>query len=330
MTVAWEVLTGRRSPPFFDTPLCERAVDASLGVIVHSRYIESRIRESSPDARVRVIPMPMPLGPEKADKVALRRQLGLPPTAFIVGSLGEATHHKRLEIVLRAFARLAARRPEAVYVIAGHVAPGLDLAAQAERLGVGRRVRITGTLSADLFAATLGAVDVSVNLRYPTAGETSAAALRSLAAGLPTIVSDLGANQELPGSCCFKLPLGGEEELLLAAVLEKLAGNGALRTGLGAAGRRYIAKEHAPARAARDYILFVEEVLNSPSALAKPRSGGHEAQASALIKEVAGRMREIGLGQENQALLEDVAEALKILEGGMKMPRASEPKGMEG
>jgi len=41
-------------------------------------------------------------------------------------------------------------------------------------------------------------------------------------------------------------------------------------------------------------------------------------------------MREIGLGQENQALLEDVAEALKILEGGMKMPRASEPKGMEG
>ena len=71
----------------------------------------------------------------------------------------------------------------------------------AEELGVADRVHITGFLDFDEFAAAIAACDLCLNLRYPTAGETSAALLRTLALGRPTVVSDYAQFAELPSSC---------------------------------------------------------------------------------------------------------------------------------
>lgn len=306
--VAWDVLTGARPAPFFDYPLCQRALDASLGVIVHSRYLEEQVQRLSPGTPVRAVPMGMPLGPQAREKGAARQRLGLPQEAFIVGCLGEATHHKRLDIVLRAFARV----PDAFLVVVGNAAPGLDLTKEAARAGVARRSRITGPVPPEQFADYLSAVDVSVNLRYPTAGETSAAALRSLAAGLPTVVSDVGANRELPESCCFKLPVGDDEEPLLGAVLGWLAQDPARAAALGEAGRRYVAAEHAPERAAMGYVRFIEEVLNTPPRF---RQRAIEPPGSAFVKEIASHIKDIGVGPEGEGFLREVADAMRIVEG---------------
>lgn len=309
--VGWDVLTGARPAPFFEYPLCERALDASLGVIVHSRYLEEQVRRLSPETPVRVVPMGMPLAGEPFDKLRVRgtrRRLGLPEEGLLVGCLGEATHHKRLDVVMRAIARV----PDAFLVIVGNVAPGLDLPREAARAGIGRCVRITGGVTPEEFVAYLSAVDASVNLRYPTAGETSAAALRSLAAGLPTIVSDLGANQELPESCVFKLPVAGDEEALLAGVLGWLAEEPARGKALGEAGRQYIASEHAPERAAREYIAFVEEALAAPASIATPRTS--TPAVSRFVQEVADRMREIGIDAGNEGFLREMADRMRTIE----------------
>lgn len=305
--IGWDVLTGARPAPFFEYPLCERALDASLGVIVHSRYLEQQVQKLSPDAEVGVVSMGMPLGSADGDHTAIRRRLGLPEDAFIVGCLGEATHHKRLDVVMRAVARV----PQAVLAIVGNVAPGLDLGLEVAKAGIGRRVRITGGVAPEQFQEYSEAVDVSVNLRYPTAGETSAAALRSLAAGLPTIVSDLGANQELPEPCVFKLPVGSDEEELLAAVLRWLMDDPARRSAFGEAGRRYIATEHAPERAAREYIAFVQTVLNAP---VRVPAAGTGRVVSPFVAEVAGRMNEIGLWADNEDFLRELADDIRTLE----------------
>ena len=49
------------------------------------------------------------------------------------------------------------------------------------------------------------AVDVGVNLRNPTAGETSATLNTMLGMGKPVIVSDIGTYREYPDLCCPKI-----------------------------------------------------------------------------------------------------------------------------
>jgi hypothetical protein len=59
-------------------------------------------------------------------------------------------------------------------------------------------------------------VDRVVNLRYPTAGETSGTLIRAFDAGKPVAVSDYAQFAELPDDCVTKIPLGsGEVEALV-------------------------------------------------------------------------------------------------------------------
>ena len=65
----------------------------------------------------------------------------------------------------------------------------------------------------------LAACDAVVSLRWPTMGETSAAAVRALSLGKPLVVSDVGAFRELPDEVAIKVPVGeGEIDALVAAI----------------------------------------------------------------------------------------------------------------
>ena len=68
-------------------------------------------------------------------------------------------------------------------------------------------------------AAHIEAADVVAHLRYPTARETSAALLRVLAQGRPTIVSDLEHQADLPAGAVLRVDMADEEAALEAALL---------------------------------------------------------------------------------------------------------------
>ena len=85
-------------------------------------------------------------------------------------------------------------------------------------LGIQEQSRITGYIDEIDFFRYLKAADVVVNLRYPTAGETSGTLIRTLGAGKPVIVSDFGQFADFPEDICLKVAPGENEERDLYSV----------------------------------------------------------------------------------------------------------------
>ncbi|MCX6020731.1 MAG: glycosyltransferase family 4 protein [Chloroflexi bacterium] len=305
--IAFDVATGRREPPFFDYPLSERAISASLGLITHSDYVLQQVWPWCANIPTARVPMGVPLPPEP-DQAAARAALGLPSGAFIAASLGEATPHKRILEALEGFAVFSRTHPDALYVIVGNVAASVDLPGTAARLGISGRVLVTGYVDADDFQRYLDAADVCVNLRFPTAGETSATALRAMATGRPVLLSNVGANIEVPEAAgCFKLPVGDGEQAAITAALERQAGDAVKRAELGAAARAFVAREHSPALAADAYLNLFRRVMTHQPPLAPFAS----QQRGALLRPVAEAAATLGLRSDDDPLLGGVSKALR-------------------
>src|SRR5690606_244600 len=85
-------------------PLSAGLIARSEGVVVHSTWSLSRVRQLSavPAFRIRHgIPVPAPIEP-----AAARRVLGLDPQTFLVVTLGEVTRAKRVDRLIAAVAQL--------------------------------------------------------------------------------------------------------------------------------------------------------------------------------------------------------------------------------
>lgn len=248
----------------FLMPLNHRLVDRSLGVVVHSRYAASQLEGMSPDMPVELIPhhLSRAVGEvEELDKLECRRSLGLPEDAFIVCSQGFVTPPKRLPVVLAAFRRLLKLAPQARYVIAGEDHWKWKIAPLIEEFGLRNQVRLTGYLTErDLFRY-MRASDVLVNLRYPTAGETSGILIRGLGAGLPVIVSDYGQFRDLPEDVCLRVAPGAGEEQELADRLQMLAYRPLLRDHLGRRAAAWAREECAIERSAERYLQFAGRLV---------------------------------------------------------------------
>src|SRR5204863_5629090 len=107
------------------------------------------------------------------------------------------------------------------------------------------------------------AADAVAHLRYPTARETSAALLRVLAQGRPTVISDLEHLADIPDDAVVRASVDDEEGELLRAIL-RLAEDAARRERLGTAAARFVADAHSPARCAESYAQAIEAALRPP------------------------------------------------------------------
>ena len=87
-------------------------------------------------------------------------------------------------------------------------------------------IEILGHVSATRYEELLREADVAVQLRTLSNGEASAAVADCLAAGLPTIASDLGWASELPGSAVAHLPPTHPDLPIAPQHLRELDGDG--------------------------------------------------------------------------------------------------------
>jgi len=246
----------------FSLPVHRTLLRRQRGILVHSRWAADRILDEDPQVQVRQIPMGIPLPPEAEHEqgLAFRRRLGIAPQTPLIGSMGFQTPIKRTDQVIAALGRPGME--EAHLLIAGEVSPVLDFASAAQAAGAANRVHTTGFLDFDEFEQAIAACDLCVNLRYPTAGETSASLLRVLAVGRPAIVSDYAHSAELPDEVVVKIPLGeGEVDELARRVGSLLADKPRLRE-MSAAARRYIEHDHAPLRAAQAIVEACSELAD--------------------------------------------------------------------
>jgi hypothetical protein len=133
---------------------------------------------------------------------------------------------------------------------------------------------VTGYVDFPRFQAALAACDLAVNLRYPTAGETSASLLRLLAAGRGAVVSDFAQFVDLPAEVAVRVPLGEGEIDALAALLPGLLADGEALARMGEAARRHVALETAPETAAAAVAAACRELAAAPPPGDRPADPG--------------------------------------------------------
>src|SRR5262249_57054217 len=158
--------------------------------------------------------------------------------------------NKRIPQLLEAFALLRERRPGARLLLAGAAAERFDLDRRLERVQLGDALVREEYVPEERMWSLMAACDVLVNLRSPTMGETSGAAIRALGLGKAMLVSDVGWFAELPDGVALRIPVDEYEVPTIAAALELAAGHAA---ELGAAARAYVRSEHDLPRTADGY-----------------------------------------------------------------------------
>lgn len=190
----------------------------STAVIVHNEYARQRLLSFGVETPVHVVPHPLVQETRSFDRDAIRARLGFTPAQRVIGLFGFLTSAKRGEVVVEAFRRARETNPDLALLIVGEPAPNIDLDAIR-----GPAVVTTGYVADDEFSAYYAAADRLVNLRYPSAGETSGTLVRAFDAGKPVAVSDYAQFAEFPDDVVFKVPLGdGEVDRLVAFMLADL------------------------------------------------------------------------------------------------------------
>jgi glycosyltransferase involved in cell wall biosynthesis len=297
-------------------PLFERVVDASLGLIVHNDCTRDRVLASRPGTRIAKVPHHLSL-PLTSEGEGLRAALGLPPTGLLFASFGFITPAKRIDVALRAFARLRREvAPDALYLLVGEVSPYYDLGSLlTPELSAG--VVLIGRTELPGFLRYMAVADVAVNLRYPSAGETSGTLIRLLGLGKAVIVSNTGAFAEIPDDGCAKIDLDATEEEMLFTVLRALATDPALRRRMGENARRHVATHHTLEGSARGYADFVREIVDTKPAPFRPvpplAPYPPEDVLSDLAAALSAEAVDLGAGtkeDEDRELLQEVAGIL--------------------
>jgi glycosyltransferase involved in cell wall biosynthesis len=127
---------------------------------------------------------------------------------------------------------------------------------------------VTGRVPLETLPAHAAAADLVAHLRYPTGRETSAALLRVLAQGRPTIVSDLAHQAGLPDDAVWRVD-GADEERSLARAIVALASDPERRRAMGRRAAAHVAQAHAAPRVLDAWDEALDLARRSPAPAAR-------------------------------------------------------------
>jgi glycosyltransferase involved in cell wall biosynthesis len=237
---------------FLDRELIGRSADAFVAVseLDARRMVEV---EGVRPGVVMTIPNGVPSRPG-GDGDRVRRELGIPADAPVLGALGNARPQKGYPVLVRAAALLRERHPDLRVLIAGHLydASLTDLVAE---LGLQDTVLLPGARSdvADVMAA----FDIGVNSSDFEGMPLSLMELMD--AGRPIVATRVGAVPEIvvDGVTGLLVEPGSSEEL--ARAIGELLGDPARAAEMGRRGReRYHERFEVAAMVDRYERLYVE------------------------------------------------------------------------
>jgi glycosyltransferase involved in cell wall biosynthesis len=309
-------VAGFDSRLYYEWPMVGALVAASRLVAVHGNEAREALRDalervgpSTPNPQTPGTIVSIRLGhgeavtPERAReaRARVRARYGIADDDVLFGCFGGLTSEKRIPQILQALQAIVPYAPGARLLLAGASAAHYSAAAEISALRLDDRVTSTGYLERDEdLTDHLAACDVSLNLRWPTARETSGPWLRALAAGRATIVMDLahladvpsldprtwtedrlwalgfgtwGArteepslkpNAKSPKPICVAIDVLDEDHSLRLA-MRRLATDAALRDELGRAGREWWAREHTVNAMADDYERVMRDAATRPA-----------------------------------------------------------------
>ena len=240
--------------------MLRRIAEASRAVVVHNPAAARMLARHVPATRVVEIPhlFQQPELPPLDDSFAWRERHGLERGAFLFGVFGHLRESKRLIATLRAFDRVLRSGADAALLIAGDFASTDLERAAASWLATPGIVRLP-FLREHQFWTAAQAVDACINLRFPSAGETSGITIRMMGIGKPVFVTAGEEASPFPEDACIRMDPGLAETSMLADYMMWLCGSPAIAREIGARAAAGIALRHSPAQAARAYV----ELLSS-------------------------------------------------------------------
>jgi glycosyltransferase involved in cell wall biosynthesis len=280
-------VVGFGGPISYFWPMLRSVVLSARRVAVHNAIVADELRESFEGAQVDVIRLGVsdPLataGRRDEARARARARLGIAPDAFVVLAYGGITPEKRISAAIQAIAATRHHHHDLRLLLVGTGPGTYDPRTVARAAGIADRLTIAGFVSGDELPASLLAADAALALRWPTARETSAAWAQCIAAGLPTVLTDLAHLAHIPtlepqGWTLRHLQSKGgpvvpvaisiditDEDRLLARALRRLITDAPLRASLGAAARTYFERHHTIPQMHDDYLRVIDAAAAAP------------------------------------------------------------------
>ncbi|HEX4159591.1 MAG TPA: glycosyltransferase family 4 protein [Rhizomicrobium sp.] len=252
----------------FLMPLCKHVVRRAKSVIVHNEYCARRLGWPF-DRHIMVCPHHLsPLALEhgaKHTKEEARRALGLEQNRSLMLSLGFVTRPKRADIVLRALGHLKALGHDFVYMLVGHCGEKRWIESLVTEFHLEDNVRMVDYVEEDDFFQYIAASDIVINLRFPSAGESSGTLTRAMGMGTACVVFDYGPMGEFPDDIVVKVKFVRDERLLafrLAHRLEEHIINPDLRHNLAIRARDYVRSHCTIDKTLEVYDLAIMRMLD--------------------------------------------------------------------
>jgi len=223
---------------------------SSAVLIAVSKNLAEALRRSGFWAgRVTAIHNGMAAVPEVSNeiKTAVRRELGVPDEALLIGTVGRLAPVKGHVDLIRAIALARPRIPQAKLLIAGEGPLHGELSAMASRLGIADCCIFSGHRD-DVHHLT-AAMDIFV---LPSLSEgIPMALLEAMSLGVPVIATRVGGMPEVVHDRVTGLLVPPGDDRALAEACLELAANPIWAADLAAAGRQFVVLEHSRERAGR-------------------------------------------------------------------------------
>jgi glycosyltransferase involved in cell wall biosynthesis len=242
--------------------------DDVRALIAPSEPMRTVLLEYGVTTPIHVLPTGLPADRFRAgDGRAFRASAGLPDDARLVTYIGRVAHEKNIGFLVGMFARVLAREPRALLVIAGEGPARAGLQQQVASAGLARHVHFAGYLDRDTaLLDCYAAADVFV---FASRTETQGLVLlEAMAQGAPVVsTAELGTRSILvPESGALVVP---EDSQAFAAAVVRVLGEPRLRQALAQRGREY-ARTWSSAAMARRLAELYQSLRVSPGAARVP------------------------------------------------------------
>ena len=244
-------------------PACAQVFTESLGVIVHNRFAEEKLRQHFSDRVLRNLHL-TPLAQKPVhlqNKTSARGRLQIASDAIVYASFGFINQNKCIFELLDAWnaSGLGNNSRARLYFVGDcdDAALKRKIDARILELGFGAQVVITGYVDSRAYDDYLATADIALQLRRNSRGESSAALLDCMAAGLTTIINAHGSMAEFPDNTVVKVTDDFSYAELSEALQTALA-SFSENNGIGDRARRHVADFHAPEKVVKSYIAHME------------------------------------------------------------------------
>ncbi len=305
--LAGEIPDALDDPGRLEWPLFHPALKRSLGVIVHSRYAQARLRDAG-FGPVEAIDFPQ-FGPTAGWSRQATRPHSSATTGLRLLTYGVLNSNKLIHATIEAIGNSPLLRQAVRFDVIGAGNDGYrsQLTELIRQHGLEDIVTLHGYQEDAVLSQHLRQADIVINLRNPHMGESSASLVTSLLAGVPTIVWKHGYYAEFPEDIVCQIDTVPQ----IGSILERLVTQPQERLRRGKESRQYALAQFDTARYLQLFLEFTEQIE-------------HRLAPCRLIDQSARRLREMGANSNDLCSVKVVDEIARMVSSPAASRRSPE------